>query len=208
MLRGIHQVGHTLLRPQSTAKIIYTVAGRLPLSAQRPVPPAMLISQGRVAKRPPLLPNEVRSSDPGHRDTPFHTTPAKAKASCNKLRMHSGTTPCRVPVRPRPSTTLRARPDAHAFPDLSTLAALTGRDAQLALYEVSRSRQQPYYKTNRINDLHGLNAEFPAGTVIPGSKSRAFEEERQGRFSLETRSCRELTRGWFSLAASLCYSDV
>ena len=35
----IHQVGRTLPRPQSTAKFINPVAGRLSLSAQRPAPP-------------------------------------------------------------------------------------------------------------------------------------------------------------------------
>ena len=61
---GIHQVGPTLPRPQAATKIINTVAGRLPLSAKRPTHPAMVISQGRVAKCPPRLAKEVRSSEP------------------------------------------------------------------------------------------------------------------------------------------------
>lgn len=60
----IHQVGPTLPRRQSAAKVINTVAGQLPLSAKRPAHPAMLISQGRVAKRPPRLAKEGRLSEP------------------------------------------------------------------------------------------------------------------------------------------------
>ena len=44
-------------RAQSTAKIINTVAGRLPLLARRPAHPEMLISSGSGAKCPPLLSN-------------------------------------------------------------------------------------------------------------------------------------------------------
>ena len=49
----IHQVGLTLPRPHSTVKIINAVARRVPLSAQRSAPRAMLISQSRAAKCPP-----------------------------------------------------------------------------------------------------------------------------------------------------------
>ena len=41
-------MGLTLQRPQSTAKIINTVAGRRPLSAQRPAPPKSLLHKALV----------------------------------------------------------------------------------------------------------------------------------------------------------------
>ena len=59
----IHQVGRTLPRPQSTAKFINPVAGRLPLSAQRPAPPEVLAAQGPSAKPPSRPSEDVRSSE-------------------------------------------------------------------------------------------------------------------------------------------------
>ena len=60
-----HEAGLTLRHPLTTARITNTVAGRLPLSAPRPAHPEILISQGRVAKRPPRPPKDVRSSGTG-----------------------------------------------------------------------------------------------------------------------------------------------
>ena len=59
-----HWAGLTLPRPPSTAKIISSVAGRVPLSAQCPAHSEILISQGFNAMRPPRLPEGVRSSGP------------------------------------------------------------------------------------------------------------------------------------------------
>ena len=55
--------GLTLPRPLSTARIIYTVAGWRPLSAQRPTHPEILISQGTIAKPPPQPLEGVRSPE-------------------------------------------------------------------------------------------------------------------------------------------------
>ena len=57
-----HSAGLTLQRPLSMAKIINTDAGRLPLLAQHPAHPEILISQGPIPRRPARLPKEVRSS--------------------------------------------------------------------------------------------------------------------------------------------------
>ena len=59
----IHQVDRTLPRPQSTAKFINLVAGRLPLSAQPPAFPGILVAQGPSAKPPSRLAEDDRSSE-------------------------------------------------------------------------------------------------------------------------------------------------
>ena len=53
----------TLPHPLSTARIINAVAGRLPLSAQRPTYLEILISQGPIAKGLSRLPKGVGSSE-------------------------------------------------------------------------------------------------------------------------------------------------
>ena len=55
--------GLTHPRPLSTVRIISTVAGWLPLSAQRPTHPEILISQGTIAKPPPQPSEGVRSPE-------------------------------------------------------------------------------------------------------------------------------------------------
>lgn len=150
----------------------------------------------------------------GRRDTPFRTTPAKASSQSSagnvRLELARSSEGVQAPNHAKcqsgqPATTLRTRPDTHSYPDLSTFAALTGRDAQLALCEVSRPHHQPYHKFNRINDLRGLNADFPAVTVTTRSNSRSFGEERQSLCSIETKSCRQLT---FAVGLSLADSPV
>ena len=60
-----HEGGLTLPRPPSTSQTINTVAGRLPLLAQRPAHPEILVSQRPSAKPPLRLPNGVRSPETG-----------------------------------------------------------------------------------------------------------------------------------------------
>ena len=60
-----HRVSLPLARLRPTAQIINSVAGRLPLSAQRPAHAETLVSQGPSAKPPPRPPEEVRSSEAG-----------------------------------------------------------------------------------------------------------------------------------------------
>ena len=67
-----HEAGLTLLRPLSTAKIINTVAGRLPLLVQHPGHPEILISKGPIARHPSRLPNWVRSSEPTRGSLNWH----------------------------------------------------------------------------------------------------------------------------------------
>ena len=58
-------MGLTLPRPLSTARIINTVvAGRLPLSAERPAHPKILVLQEVISKPPSRPPEGIRSS--GH----------------------------------------------------------------------------------------------------------------------------------------------
>ena len=64
-----HSAGLTLQRPLSMAKIINTDAGRLPLLAQHPADPEILISPGPIPRRPARLPKEVRSSESPARKT-------------------------------------------------------------------------------------------------------------------------------------------
>lgn len=59
-----HLAGLALPRPPSTAKIISRVAGRVPLSAQRPAHPEILVSQGSNVIWPRRLPEGVRLSGP------------------------------------------------------------------------------------------------------------------------------------------------
>ena len=61
VLRGDPSGSRTLPRPQSTAKFINPVAGRLPLSAQRPAPPEVLVAQRPIAKPPSRPAEDVRS---------------------------------------------------------------------------------------------------------------------------------------------------
>ena len=58
----IYQVGSTLQNPLSTAQIINPVAGRPPLSAQRPAHPEVLATQGPSAKPLSRPAEDVRSS--------------------------------------------------------------------------------------------------------------------------------------------------
>ena len=56
----------------------------------------------------------------------------------------------------------------------TTLTDVAGRDAQLALGEPYRSRQQRDRKINKINSLRGSNADFPALTVTTGSEAGSW----------------------------------
>ena len=56
-------VGRTLPRPLSRAKTINMAASRLPLSAQLPAHPEILVLQGPIAKPPSRPPKDVMSSE-------------------------------------------------------------------------------------------------------------------------------------------------
>ena len=58
-----HSASLPLPRRLSTAKTINTVAGRLPLFAQRPAHPVIPIPQGPIARHRHRLPEGVRSSE-------------------------------------------------------------------------------------------------------------------------------------------------
>ena len=57
-----HRICPALLRPLSTAQITNPVAALLPLSAQRPAHPEVLVAQGPSAKLPSRTAEDVRSS--------------------------------------------------------------------------------------------------------------------------------------------------
>ena len=66
----------------------------------------------------------------------------------------------------------------------TTLTDVAGRDAQFALGEPDRSRQQRYRKINKINSLHRLNVDFPAVTVTTRSEAGSWRDTARAELHL------------------------
>jgi len=100
-----HSAGLTLQRPLSMAKIINTDAGRLPLLAQHPADPEILISQGPIPRRPARLPKEVRSSESTRATSSDWRAPSTGRTAfaCPRVRPANGRRHPWNRLCPRPS---------------------------------------------------------------------------------------------------------